>query len=351
MTSFRTLAPLPKPFSGTTRPVVTEPGEVGPPQSVEELVELESRVEEAARKVTPSVVCLQIGGGSGSGVIVSRDGWVLTAGHVSGEADQPVTVIFHDGSRGRAVTLGANNNVDSGLVRMVGTPPAGGWPACEFGESTLLKRGQWLMALGHPGGYHAGRPPVVRLGRLVDVDRDEDGEPNTLTTDNTLVGGDSGGPLFDLDGRVVGIHSRIAPNVTHNMHVPVDVFVRDWDRLSAGDVWPGGQRRFVQTRSPYLGAELENAADNEGVVVRSVAKGSPAEKGGLRAGDVIESLNGEAVARTEELTRAIFRSRAGETVKVTVRRKGEGGEESKAELEVTLGEPKGPSTNPKRRRR
>jgi serine protease Do len=329
--------------------VVEDPGEVGAPGSLDELRELERRVEETSRRVMPTVVCLQVGGGSGSGVIVSPDGWVLTAGHVSGQAEQAVTVVFHDGHRGRAVTMGANNHVDSGLARLIGDAPPGGWPYAEMGESTKLKMGQWLIAMGHPGGYHAGRPPVVRLGRLVAVDRDEDGEPNTLTTDNTLVGGDSGGPMFDLDGRVVGIHSRIAPNVTLNMDVPVDVWVRDWERLSVGEVWPEGRRQFVQRRAPYFGAELENAGTKEGdgVRVRAVAAGGPAAMGGLKVDDVIVGINGEDVGRTEELMRKIYVSRPGVVVTLEVRR----GAGEVVEVKVKLGEPKEPSTKPKRRRR
>ena len=88
-----------------------------------------------------------------------------------------------------------------------------------------LNSSAWCIAIGHPGGYKLGRTPVVRVGRILDVGK------AMIQTDCTLVGGDSGGPLFDMFGRVIGINSRIGPNINYNIHVPVDTYHDTWDKL------------------------------------------------------------------------------------------------------------------------
>lgn len=299
--------------------------------SLDELRSLERTVEEVAARVIPATVGLQIGASSGSGVIVSPDGWVLTAGHVSNQAGLPVTVILHDGRRVRGVTLGANKSVDSGLIRLLDPGP---WPYAPMGTSADLQRGQWLVAIGHPGGYRVGRSPVVRLGRLTAVARDQ----NTLTTDNTLVGGDSGGPLYDLFGRVVGIHSRISQQVSTNMHVPVDAYVKDWDRIAKGEVWGNLGPRMPQVRMPFLGIQYEE--EGEALRLRSVTPGGPSDRAGLRAGDTILKIDNEDMKTQADVIRVLSRRAPGQVVLIEVRREGA----ENQTLRVRLGTP--PNTPP-----
>jgi serine protease Do len=310
--SIQELPPIPKP-EVLEKPAVE--GQSAVPysavDSLDELRSLERQVEETSRKVIPATVGLQIGASSGSGVIVSPDGWVLTAGHVSDEPGQPVTIIMHDGKRVRGITLGGNKSVDSGLIRILDPGP---WPYAQMGTSQDLSRGQWLVAIGHPGGYRVGRSPVVRLGRLTGADA------TTLTTDNTLVGGDSGGPLYDLDGRVVGIHSRISQFVTVNMHVPVDQYVKDWDRIAKGESWGNLGPRMPQIRLPYLGMTPENA--DGGVRVRAVTTGSPADKAGLRSGDLITKIDGRDIRNQMDVISILQRRAQGQVIAIEVTREG-----------------------------
>ncbi len=219
------------------------------PESVEDLREIEQRVQEVVKKVTPAVVGIRIGpqGGKGvlaqgSGVIVDADGTVLTAGHVSGEPNRNVQVILPGGRVLHAKTFGRNGGLDSGMIKI--TDP-GEWPHVEMGKSSELKRGQWVIAIGHPGGFRENRTPVVRVGRVLVV------TPSVIVTDCTLVGGDSGGPLFDMNGRLVGIHSRIGNQIAQNMHVPIDPYRRDWERLAKAEKF-GGDNVGMQpiVRSP-----------------------------------------------------------------------------------------------------
>ena len=139
-----------------------------------------------------------------------------------------------DGKELKAKTLGMNANMDSGMLKIT---DEGKYPHVELGHSGDLKIGQWCITLGHPNGLQPNRPPVLRAGRILTM-RDD-----AIETDCTIVGGDSGGPLLDTNGRVIGIHSRISDDVIDNYHVPIDTFRDTWDHLAAGDQWGDGPDR------------------------------------------------------------------------------------------------------------
>src|ERR1700758_5501580 len=117
-----------------------------------------------------------------------------------------------------------------------------------MGKSTSLTKGQWVVSIGHPGGFRPNRTPVVRLGRVLEANA------NLIQTDCTLVGGDSGGPLFDMDGKVIGIHSRIGPAITANLHVPVNTYRDTWDDLANGETLGGPVR--PRTGQAYMGVRF-----------------------------------------------------------------------------------------------
>ncbi|MCE9548017.1 MAG: serine protease, partial [Planctomycetia bacterium] len=180
----------------------------GTPQNKEELKAMQERLRQLAAKVIPVTVGIRLPSGMGSGVIISEDGYVLTAGHVSNRPGRDIKVILPDGRQVSARTLGANYGIDSGLVKI--TEP-GKWPHAELGDSSRLKLGQWCLVTGHPGGFDKGRTAPLRVGRILEL------SPGTIVTDCTLVGGDSGGPLFDADGHVIGINSRIGNELYANL--------------------------------------------------------------------------------------------------------------------------------------
>jgi serine protease Do len=207
------------------------------PETVDDLRALEKQVQAVVARVQAATVGVSVGPAQGSGVII-KDGYVLTAGHVSGKPGRDVTIRLPDGRKLKGKTLGNNAGIDSGLIKIL---DKGTFPTVEMGKSADLKKGDWIISIGHPGGFRATRTPVVRLGRVLSVT----GE--AVLTDCTLVGGDSGGPLFDLKGRVVGIHSRIGFFITQNYHVPVETYVTTFERLVNGESWGRGGGELVQS--------------------------------------------------------------------------------------------------------
>src|SRR5262245_60838383 len=147
-------------------------------EGVQDLKAIQDHLKTVLKKVMPAVVGIRIGSGAGSGVVISPDGYVLTAGHVSGRPGQECTLLFPDGkTRAKGKTLGYNRRMDSGLIQIT---DKGKWPYVAMGDSTKLKPGQWTVAVGHPGGFKPGRSPVVRLGRIATTNE------NLIRTDNTL---------------------------------------------------------------------------------------------------------------------------------------------------------------------
>jgi len=296
-----------------------------PASSVADLLRLEKKVGQVALKSMPATVALvsEKTGSSGSGVLVSKEGLILTAAHVI-QGMEEVDVYFADGKKWRADVLGANYSKDIGMVKM---RDAGPWPSVDIGESRPLEAGDWVVALGHSAGFDPARTPPIRFGRVM-----SDGPGNYFTTDCTLIGGDSGGPLFDLDGKLVGINSSIGWSWKNNNHAGVDGFREDWDRLLAGESWGTLQMNpLANPETPVLGIGMAMRRNALGVVVQKVEPNSPAAEAGVRVSDLIQSVDGERVREGSELQQILVKKEVGDTVKLGIAR----GDE-KLEIEVEL---------------
>jgi serine protease Do len=290
------------------------------PENVADLKAMQDHVDRLVEKVLPTVVSVRIGASFGSGVIVSPDGYILTAGHVSGKPDREVVVYFHDGKTAAGKTLGGDHGIDSGLIKI--TKP-GTYAYAEMGDSAQLRSGHWCMVIAHPGGYKPGRAPVVRLGRMLKTNS------TALTTDCALVGGDSGGPLFDMHGRVVGINSRIGQPLTANIHVPVNPYRESWERLAKAEVF-GGKLGAKQTNGPWLGVQMD--PDAPGCVVALVVPGSPADKAGVKVNDLIRKFGAKDVPGGTDLVQLVQSRQTGEQIILEIQR----GDE-RIQLRVELG--------------
>ena len=280
------------------------------PETLKDLQDIQKHVRELTKKVMPATVGVRIGQSSGSGVIIDKEGHVLTAGHVSGDADRVCELILPDGKKLKGKTLGANRGIDSGMILITDKAD---FPYVEMGEISGVKKGTWCMAIGHPGGFQKNRNPVVRLGRILETN------PNFLRSDCTLVGGDSGGPLFDMNGKVIGIHSRIGGAITQNIHVPVNTYRETFDRLAKAEIW--GANIFnagKATDEAYLGVQMN--PDVKGCKVQIVSPKSPAEKAGLRTDDLITRIDGQQIGSPDDLIKLIKGKRPGNELAIELQR-------------------------------
>lgn len=294
-------------------------------RSINDLKSLQSKITKVTGNVLPATVSIfsAKNGASGSGVIVSPDGLILTAGHVVKGAEE-MTIVFPNGKQAKGRVLGANYTKDTGMIQITDKGP---WPYVPLGHSQNLTTGDLVIALGHAGGYDPVRTPPVRFGRVMSIDKQ-----GFLNTDCTLIGGDSGGPLFDLQGRLVAIHSSIGYSLSINNHTGIDNFLKDWAKLKNGETWGSlGGNGLDNPDSPILGV-FTLQAKTGGIVIQHVIKGGPAFKAGLRRGDVIRSVNGLDIRNSRRLNAIIFQFHPGDTVKIRVTR----GEKSLMR-KVTLG--------------
>ncbi|MCS6864331.1 MAG: trypsin-like peptidase domain-containing protein [Gemmataceae bacterium] len=306
-----------------------DPDRTTPPEDLAELKALQAVVKSVVEKCTPATVAVLNGPSAGSGVIVSEDGLVLTAAHVIRDYSAPkkgalegralpytsgkiLKVMLPDGKRVDAKTLGINEGMDSGMVQIVEKGPLDGkWPFAPLAKTSNLPKGQWVVALGHPSGPKVGRDPVARLGRILGSTK------SALRTDCTLVGGDSGGPLFDLRGHVIGIHSRIGLPINQNLHVPIDQFRKDWDALVAGE-WVD-KPASAKTTLAYFGVAFPPDDEDDAWLVE-VEEDGPAGKAGLKPGDTITKFNDTVIKSVKQFRKQMETAKPGDRVNITARR-------------------------------
>ena len=281
----------------------------------------QSQVQASLKTAMASTVGV---GDSGSGVIVSPDGLVLTAAHVSGAPNRNITCRLPDGERVRARTLGNFDYMDAGMVQLEGEGP---WPCSPIGNRRLNDAGDWCFALGHPGGFDLDRGSVLRVGVVIHA---RDG---FIRTDCKLLRGDSGGPLFNLSGEVIGIHSRIGEPLDDNYHAPISAFGKMWDELLAGDTIPGP---LIRRNRGVLGVSVET--HSKGILLKEIRRGSAAEKAGLKTNDVIQSIDGFPIDDTFYLRWAISKNSPGVHINIEYLRG-----DTLSEITVELGQPTGRS--------
>jgi S1-C subfamily serine protease len=300
---------------------------LAPDPDIEPALDAYSRIVTAvAADLTPHVAALQVTGpdgrsGAGSAVVVSDDGLMLTNAHVVSRAARGVAV-FSDGSEADGVVVGADPLSDLAVVRARGETP----PPAELGDAGSLKEGQLVVAVGNPLGLSGsvtagvvsglGRSLPTRDGRTARVVED------VIQTDAALNPGNSGGALADSSSRVIGINTAVA-GWGLGLAVPINDTSR---RIVTTLVADGRVRRaylgLVSTPAPLPAALAERTGRRRGLRIVDVVPGAPADRAGLKPGDLVLEAGRRPVADAQSLQRLLFAEAIGRPLPMTVHRRG-----------------------------
>jgi serine protease Do len=267
----------------------------------------------------------------GSGFIVSADGYILTNNHVVENADE-VTVTLLDKEEFKAKVVGNDPKTDIALIKISPDRPL---TFVQLGDSGKLEVGEWVVAIGNPFGLgHTVTAGIVSAkGRIIGSGPYDD----FIQTDASINPGNSGGPLFNLKGEVVGINTAIVQGGQGiGFATPIDLARNVMAQLKdKGKVTRGWLGVHIQRLTPEM-AESLGIPGAKGVLVADVMKDAPAEKAGIRSGDVIVAFDGKGVATESELPALVASARPGSKVEVKVIRDGK-----EMTLHVTLTEMEG----------
>lgn len=255
--------------------------------------------------------------GAGSGVIISKDGYILTNNHVV-EGAKEVTVTLADKNEYTAQVVGRDPRTDLAVLKIDAKKDL---PAAGLGDSESLKVGDWVVAIGNPFGLnHTVTSGIVSAkGRVIGAGPYDD----FIQTDASINPGNSGGPLFNMTGEVVGINTAIIPQGQGiGFAIPVSTAKPLIPQLvSNGEITRGYLGVNVQTITSDL-AEALGIAQTKGALVADVVAESPAETSGLKRGDVIVEFDGKSIGTSNDLPVKVAATPIGEEVKVTVLRDG-----------------------------
>jgi serine protease Do len=266
----------------------------------------------------------------GSGFVIDPSGVVVTNNHVVGEASD-IEVIFTDGSKLKAEVVGKDAKIDLAVLRVKPDKPL---KAVKFGDSEKMRIGQWVMAVGNPFGLGGSVTAGIISARHRNIDSGS--YDDYLQTDAAINRGNSGGPLFNLDGEVIGINTAILSptggSIGIGFAIPSNLARPVLDQLA----------QFGEVRRGWLGVQIQNVDESiaetlglgkaRGALVAGVDDRGPAKPAGIKKGDVIVKFNGDEVKESRDLPRMVAATPVGKLVEVVVIRDGK-----ETPVNVTLG--------------
>jgi serine protease Do len=250
----------------------------------------------------------------GSGFIINKDGFIITNNHVVDNADE-IKVKLSDGREYKAKVIGRDSKTDLALIKISSAFES--LPVLALGDSDKMRVGDWVMAVGNPFGLEqtVTQGIISATGRVIGSGPYD----NFLQTDAPINPGNSGGPLVNLKGEVIGINTAIVPGgqgigfaIPSTMAKSITGQLKDKGKVVRG--WIGVT---IQTVTPEL-ARSFGIKEAKGALVGEVVNGGPAEKGGIKTGDIIVSFDGKTVKNSNDLPRLVSETPVGKTVDVTV---------------------------------
>jgi len=265
----------------------------------------------------------------GSGVIVDKRGYILTNNHVIEQADE-IEVRLSDKRKFTAKVIGKDSKTDLAVIKIDAPDDL---PVAKLGDSTKIRIGEWAIAIGNPFGLDQ----TVTVGVISAVGRSEVGittYEDFIQTDASINPGNSGGPLLNLNGEVIGINTAIvATGQGIGFAIPISMAKEIKDRLIAqGKVVRGWLGVGIQELTEELAAQF-GVKPEDGVLVGNVMKDSPAERGGMKPGDIIQEFSGTKISGVHQLQREVAQSPVGSPVRLKVLR-----EKQPVMLTIVLGE-------------
>jgi serine protease Do len=316
-----------------------------PPSAPPELARFNDLLANLAEQIKPSLVHVRVRRASsddkdadeprrasGSGFIIDPAGIIVTNAHVVEEANW-IQVRLFDGRRFTGTVLGKDNRVDLALIRIEG---AGSLPTLRLGDSNRLRVGEFVLALGHPFGleHSVSFGIVSRKGSPLTV-----AAPgfDFIQTDAAINPGNSGGPLVNMAGEVIGVNSMAARNGSIGFAIPSNLVKMLVPQLASKGRVDWGWLGVSITEVSDEDVDRLKLTDAKGVLIRSVVPGEPADKGGVKADDVITALDGTPLETPRDLQRIVSSSPVGKRVRVSLVREGR-----PTEVEVEIGRYKEP---------
>lgn len=254
----------------------------------------------------------------GSGFIISKDGYIVTNNHVIDGAEE-IEVTLFNGKKFEAKLVGRDQQTDLALIKIKGKK----LPFIQFGDSDNIRIGDWVVALGNPLGLDHSLTAGILSAKGRDIFSGT-AYGKFLQTDAAINPGNSGGPLFNMDGKVIGINTAIvAGGQGLGFAIPSNLALKVIQQLKTdGKVIRGWLGVGIQTVSHELAEAFGLPKNRKGVALTAVGKGTPAEIGGLKQGDVIVEYNGTKISKTTELQQQVAETKPGTRTKVKVFRNG-----------------------------
>ncbi len=277
--------------------------------------------------------------GTGTGFIVTKDGYILTNNHIVGDADR-ITVRTHDGREFQAELVGSDPRSEVAVVKI----PGEDFPVLAIGDSDAIEIGEWVIAIGNPFGLSE----TLTVGVVSAKGRNNIGitdYEDFIQTDAAINPGNSGGPLLNIEGKAIGINTAIFSQMGGSLGIgfaiPINMAMKIKEQLmTSGTITRGFLGVSIQDLTAEL-AESFKCPQSRGVLVADVVKGAAADQGGIRTGDIILELNGKTVDGASAFRNQIALTAPGTAIKLTIWR-----EEKRRELKVKVGSQEGAAETP-----